>query len=434
MSNFFRDSALGFKVRPNLFTKLRVPEAKPQHDAPMDISLLEEESNSSLITMFDKNDNTNTHNRENKNVDNTNEFGDDLTSQTMMNDMKPYMGASTPKVKPKEQPNSRIHVDDDFEITEVREITPPKKQTSILHNAQGQLLETPTKIRFNNVNNESVVPKATHSNVHNDRDTNNFNLEPNSNDVLLEAFTNTQRICSNLKQEVQVQRSENTKLKSILKNYQVDIKKINEKMDHYKTLLNSLQETSTTLSKQKTLTDENVTKLTKDHTMYKQKIQTYNEEITTLKTNFSKLNELKREISIESSKKDKEIEYLKRELDDCSGQLSEEKIKNSSLINDLNQVKKELLDYMEEKLPQNESNVINSISKLENKLVDTLNNELRENSIQNNEIIKLEIMKQLQLLQQKYLSIERPFKTYFTKRQFENTNKHLTLLIPFIKS
>lgn len=406
MSNFFRDSSLGFKTRPNLFAKLRVPETKQHDDAPMDISLIEGESDSSLITMFDKNDSNNANNKNNNNMTNNNEIEDDTTSQTMMNDMKPHMGASTPKGKSKDQLINRINLDDDFEITEVREITPPNQQIS-LHKPQGELLKTPSKIKFHNLeqfnSHGSMASKDNQNHNHTRTHSNNFNIEPNSNDVLLEAFTNTQKICSNLKQEIQMQRNENSKLKSILKNYQVDVKKINEKIDNYRTLLNNLQETSAAFLKQKSINEENVTKLTKNQANYSQKIQNFSEEITTLRSNFNRVNDLKREMSTELLKKDKEIEYLKRELDDCSGQLSEEKIKNSSLINEMNQMKEELLDYLKEKLPENESNVMNLISTLETKLINVFDNQLKDNSAQNNEIIKLEIIKQLQFLQQRYL-------------------------------
>ncbi|CAI6443341.1 CMF_HP2_G0012180.mRNA.1.CDS.1 [Saccharomyces cerevisiae] len=51
-----------------------------------------------------------------------------------------------------------------------------------------------------------------------------------SNDVLLEAFTNTQRICSNLKQELQKQQQDNAKLKVRLQSYASNSDKINEKV------------------------------------------------------------------------------------------------------------------------------------------------------------------------------------------------------------
>lgn len=65
----------------------------------------------------------------------------------------------------------------------------------------------------------------------------------------------------------------------------------------------------------------------------------------------------KKDADTELLKRGKEIEYLKRELDDCSGQLSEEKIKNSSLVQEIGKNREQLTKKMEDLLSEDKASL-----------------------------------------------------------------------------
>ena len=166
------------------------------------------------------------------------------------------------------------------------------------------------------------------------------NSSTSSNDVLLEAFTNTQRICSNLKQELQKQQQDNAKLKVRLQSYASNSDKINEKVGKYKSCLETLQERIATLTSHKNNQETKLKDLRQNHQLYQRRISGFKTSIENLNKTINDLGKNKKEADAELMKKGKEIEYLKRELDDCSGQLSEEKIKNSSLIQEMEKIEK----------------------------------------------------------------------------------------------
>ena len=66
-----------------------------------------------------------------------------------------------------------------------------------------------------------------------------------------------------------------------------------------------------------------------------------------MKGSISNLKSLKKDTELELMKKEKEIEYLKREVDDTSGQLSEEKIKNCSLLQEFTKTRETLKENFE---------------------------------------------------------------------------------------
>lgn len=328
MSNFFRDNALTFKPRSNIFSKLRVSNSKDNslssgalrviHSDDNSMNKAEDSGSSLMENVFLHSSNSGKH------TSSTTLF-DDATG----GDHKPnHINESTPKALKsyciKGPNNGGIHdEEDELEITEVRELT--QDDTSFDMELADQKASTLT---------ESIKPPQQHS-------------DTSSNDVLLEAFTNTQKICSNLKIELQKQQNKNQAQKKDILTYQSEIAKINEKLLSYKKFLSKIEEKSRWLLQQKKSDDTKIHDLKVNYDGILEKLKEYLKESMELKVTIEQLRDLKQSTDAEISKKDKELEYLKRELNNCSGQLSEEKIKNSDMLQELNNTREESMTRIE---------------------------------------------------------------------------------------
>ncbi|QLL33432.1 hypothetical protein HG536_0E03430 [Torulaspora globosa] len=323
MSNFFRDSSMGFKPRSNIFSKLRIKEAEVHVDDSLtdaDSSLSEDipvqsshgRSEHLSTTVVDDSGLQNTH-------------------------AKFQLGCSTPKASKKPGTGKGESKDEfDLEITEVRDVLGR-------NNSNGKSGDDGfpdcSSAKMTGIHERTTIAGAkTKVEEAQCADT-------SSNDVLLEAFNNTQKICSNLKQELQRQQSENSKLKSQIHSYQVDNEKLSARFVDMKQLLTDLSDKSAALFAQKGVTDANLEEIKGDYERLKKKVEKYRSDITELKVNLSGLQTMKSNSDAELSNRAKEIDYLKRELNDRSGQLSEEKLKNSSLIQEIGKTRDGLKEF-----------------------------------------------------------------------------------------
>lgn len=358
MSNFFRDTSLGFKPRSNIFSKLRVKEPDSHENS------LTEDADSSLIEDLFLQSNHN-HTESHSSLTTANQSDDKVGN-------KFQLGSSTPiAVKKPNIIGDAILEEDDLEITEVRDVA--------LANASKDDEEKHyegNKSSGSNINVGNILPPHVQNSFTKNTD-DMQSVDASSNDVLLEAFTNTQKICSNLKQELQRQHTENSKLKTQVQNYQVDNEKIAAKLSGYKKILNSLDEQFKSLLEQKKGSDMRLKGLKENHDTLKKKIDCYKKNFTEFQSSISEFKSLKKDSDAELAKRSKEIEYLKRELNDCSGQLSEEKIKNSSLIQEFSKIREEFKTTLTNEVSQKHLEVQSKLDALEKNIQDAFNVELK---------------------------------------------------------
>ncbi|QHS72478.1 Zip1p [Saccharomyces paradoxus] len=375
MSNFFRDSSMGFKPRPNIFAKLRVRDADSESSAN---TVVENSSNCLEVgTSIERDDAfkkphiTSTErevvtnmgpNQRNHNYSND---GMDINSRKSSISTDQYNRALN-------NHDSTIEndTDEDFEITEVREVSEGVAKEMKEGHEDPNDSETTLK--------DSKLHEYTMTNskplFHTTVDTSSTS----SNDVLLEAFTNTQRICSNLKQELQKQQQDNAKLKIRLQSYASDSGKINEKVGKYKSCLETLQERIAALTSHKNNQDTKLKDLRQNHQLYQRRISGFKTNIENLNRTITDLGKHKKETDAELMKKGKEIEYLKRELDDCSGQLSEEKIKNSSLIQEMGKNREQMIKAIENFFSEDKAHHLLQFNKFEEKVHDLFEEKLQK--------------------------------------------------------
>ena len=370
MSNFFRDSSLGFKSRSNIFSKFKNKETSSTNANSNQTSISLNEGGGSLSFTDDEADTSITNtlmliskSNPNSGLSDSHGDGDQTTQQTSAGSIVPGSGqkvffSSTPKNNNQNSKNyslnsvnsvkvgnarNQINIetmgnDDDFEITEVREVEEQNNKVF--------LPNTNTTATANNNNNNQLIAKTIIPTRPNKEVASSTMIDisnSSSNDVLLEAFTNTQRICSNLKQELMLKQNENSKMKIKLSSYENDINKVNIKIESFRKQLTELESKGRKLLSQKETDNVKIQNLKKEYETSKKIVNGYRDDIISLKTLVNKIQDNKRDIEIESTKRAKEIEYLKRELDDCSGQLSEEKIKNGSFTHELGTFKNEIV-------------------------------------------------------------------------------------------
>ncbi|CAI4038147.1 hypothetical protein SMKI_04G4870 [Saccharomyces mikatae IFO 1815] len=374
MSNFFRDSSMGFKPRPNIFAKLRVRDADSESssDNVIEDSAKCAQADSSIDEddAFKKPHHTSTEREVIPNI-NLSKMNHSYTNSGM--------NINSPKNLTTDQYNRTLNnndarnendTDEDFEITEVREVS--EGVTKELKAGHGDPNDSETTLKDSKIHEYAMTngKPLLHTSV----DTSSAS----SNDVLLEAFTNTQRICSNLKQELQKQQQDNAKLKIRLQSYISDSDKINEKVVKYKSCLETLQERIVTLSGHKNSQDAKLKDLRQNHQLYQRRISGFKANIENLNRTINDLGKHKKETDTELMKKGKEIEYLKRELDDCSGQLSEEKIKNSSLIQEIGKSREQMTKTIEGFFSEDKTQHTMHFNKLEEKVHDLLEEKLQK--------------------------------------------------------
>lgn len=356
MSNFFRDTSLGFKPKHNIFQKLqRIDEGKEQNQERVQphYPFSDDDSTSLMEGVFfaDTANTDTTSNSTNKNINSKN-------SSNISN-----INTSTPE-KQQHGVGRPITDESEIEITEVRDVE----------------------------NHEEAADKENESASHAERNDCNTGKDfTTSNDVLLEAFTNTQRICSKLKHDLQYEQTNNAKLKKQIVLYQNDIKKLEDKISTHRDFLKSLEDKSLNLSEQKKVDGKIIEDLKSSNSIILGKLNDYKTDISAMKTAFSNFDNWKKDMETELGKKSKEIVYLKKELDECSGQLTEETIRNDTLLSELSSKqteltknldinKNEIQDVFKEKFFEFEKS-------FEDHLTDELNNKVIEpNNLNKNEI------------------------------------------------
>ncbi|CDO93206.1 unnamed protein product [Kluyveromyces dobzhanskii CBS 2104] len=294
MSNFFRDNSIGFKPRQNIFSKLRNVK-----DVESD------ESNGSSIM-------------ENPFFQRT----EDSVKQSSPRD-KPLPTKELIQSTPKSSPTKNQVCDEELEITEVREVPVSPQNPAALQKDANEL------------------PAANSSAV---------NVDNSSNDVLLEAFTNTQRICSNLKIELQKQQQKNTQQKDLIEKYKTEIVVVKENIHSHKNLLSALEEQIKVLKVNKLENYKSIKELSSSYKSLNEKVKLSISESEVLKTNFQQQKTIQKNLENAIQQKNRELDYKKKELDECSGQLSEEKIKYTELLQQLSSLKAEIVTGIKELL------------------------------------------------------------------------------------
>ena len=311
MSNFFRDNSIGFKPRHNIFSKLRTGK-----DTESD-----ESNNSSIM--------------ENPFFQRTEESVKLLTPKD-----KPLLAKELIQSTPKSSPTKKQAEEEELEITEVREVA----------------LQQP----------DDVVSEKDKKESHSINDSSTINDNTSSNDVLLEAFTNTQRICSNLKIELQKQQQKNLQQKELIDQYKAEILAVTEKIHVHKNLLSLLEDQIKGLKHSKSENDSLIAELGDSYKLLNEKVKSSIAESEALKITLQQQKSLQKSLESALQQKNKELDYKKKELDECSGQLSEEKIKYTELLQQLSTSKKEITAEIQE--------CFNKVEATSNTRVDTLQN------------------------------------------------------------
>ncbi|SCV05566.1 LANO_0H10308g1_1 [Lachancea nothofagi CBS 11611] len=299
MSNFFRDSAHGFKPRSNIFSKFRNKDAGQDCLPNSDNVYLgcDGAFSSDKNSLLDFSD--------------SRILANDTSASSLINE-------STPVAKSRGRVPASNSEEEELEITEVR------------HVSQRELKQELS-------NHSDSPPKAQVAKLKLAQDSN----DTSTNDVLLEAFNNTQKICSNLKLELQRLKSENQNQSQAVNTYKSEVSKIENKMEQYRKLLTIIEERSSELQSQKKTTEQQLTSLRHDYDGLMERIRTYNKECDAVKRTLDETRSLHKKSESNMSKKVKELEYLKKELNDCSGLLSEEKLKNRDLLQDIKKLREQ---------------------------------------------------------------------------------------------
>lgn len=245
--------------------------------------------------------------------------------------------------------NSFQKPNDELQITEIRiiddkeQLAPVQDQS---HNQTQQELR-PNFTQVKESKNENIMQPL---------------ITENSNDVLLEAFTNTQKICSNLKSQLLKEQRENERLKKMLNDFEETNQKTGKKINEYKSLFESLNEKLSVLSHQKIQNEKSLKEFVKFQEEQKSKLDKSQIEIESLK---SKLNEGKNILDVlknDLMQKSSEIDFLKKELDEFSGLLSEEKIKSNKINQTIENKNNDLVHYLDKNIT-NQQNLMDELFK-----------------------------------------------------------------------
>ncbi|CUS23711.1 LAQU0S11e02542g1_1 [Lachancea quebecensis] len=320
MANFLRDGGTGYKVRSNIFSKFRNKESIQDADfsAENDVTSFE------CSTMQDKH----------SGLDSAPSKDDTSVIATQ------NLTESTPKANrfPRNLKVCRPRNDEEeLEITEVRQVS---------HRDLRKLLKNESTV------NENLASLGTAEEL---KDT-------STNDVLLDAFTNTQKICSNLKVELQRQKSENQEQAQAILSYKTELSAIEERIARYKQFLLVIEEKSQQLQSQKNDSEEQLRELRRSYGELQNRVREYGKECGTIKKSLEETRLMQKDFEVSVSKKAKEIEYLKKELNDSSGQLSEEKLKNRELLQELRALRKQSDSLAEKAIRKFESEVKKELS------------------------------------------------------------------------
>ncbi|SCU87959.1 LADA_0E07294g1_1 [Lachancea dasiensis] len=325
MSNFFRDSAHGFKPRSNIFSKLRNKDPEADSDTNTDNGVLDADWGYSQ--------------ERTSNMDGVDSRF--LTHETNIS----IANESTPKTKSLTGKNKGFE-EEELEITEVRNVNVAHQHDERKHEIPGGK---------NRALHEQLLKVK---NVMESSDT-------STNEVLLEAFNNTQRICSNLKSELQRLKSENQQQSRLVSNYKAEIMNIEGKVGQYRQLLASIETKSVDLQKQKQTSEEQLLKLRSDYDELVERLHNYTKDSGSIRKLLEETRSTQKRSDAEIAKRLKELEYLKKELNNSSGLLSEEKLKNRDLMQELKKFREYsnvLLDKTLKKMDQDIRKELSSIS------------------------------------------------------------------------
>lgn len=243
----------------------------------------------------------------------------------------------------------------DLEITEIRDVSSPKRPYQAARCQQLALTKSEQEPEAINTHQSIIIDQQDSrlalngGEKHRKNPTSNLSLvddSASSNDVLLEAFNNTQRICLSLKKELQKQTGENDKLKESLKAFEDERKLLTSRFHIFKETLDTLAERNSSLVSQKSLDDVKVKDLKESLISLQKRIAKCRSDITTLSDTIEKLNKLKEQSDSELQKRNKELEYVRKQLNDCSGQLSEEKIKSNGFLQELTKLRQDLTNML----------------------------------------------------------------------------------------
>ncbi|SCV03355.1 LAME_0H09758g1_1 [Lachancea meyersii CBS 8951] len=309
MSNFFRDNAHGFKPRSNIFTKLRNKDSDQDSDLSSDNTM----SVHDWGAVGEKRSRLDPHDSR---------FLTNETSISLVKESTPiakHRGAhAPPRLKWQEE---------ELEITEVRSV------------------------------GQDHRPEVKNSD--------DSNTATTTNDVLLEAFTNTQKICSNLKQELQRAKAESQQQNDTINFYKSELGKLEGKMGGHKQMLNALETRSSELESQRKIRGEQLTALRGEYDALKERVRIHIKDSDLIRKQLEEFRQQHDQCDTNMSRKTEELEHLKRELADTASVLSEEKLRNGDLMHEMKKMREQSASLMEDVLKRMESSIKKELSTLE---------------------------------------------------------------------
>ena len=120
------------------------------------------------------------------------------------------------------------------------------------------------------------------------------------------------------------------------------MRKINDKIQEYKGRLQEFQEKTNDFAKKSKLDATTIQSLRESQQTLQENMKNYMSEFSSVGKQLASFQHVKLELESELKQKVTELDHARRELDDYSGQLSEEKIRNSSLIQEISKISDEM--------------------------------------------------------------------------------------------
>ncbi|CEP63773.1 Zip1p LALA0_S09e02168g [Lachancea lanzarotensis] len=190
------------------------------------------------------------------------------------------------------------------------------------------------------------------------KDSTGFNATTSSNDVLLEAFTNTQKICSSLKLELQRVKSENQHQSDTIGVYQNEVDKLRGKMTEHMNLLLALETKSSELQARKTTTEEQLAVLRSDYGRLVERVRHHREDSDLVKV---QLDDIRQQHELCGSAMSEQMEELERWKKECGA----EQLRNQNLTQELKASRENSSRIMEDVFRQMDSNINKVLTTLE---------------------------------------------------------------------
>ncbi|AAS50281.2 AAL085Cp [Eremothecium gossypii ATCC 10895] len=313
MSNFFRDNKIGFKPRSNIFLKMRSKESLKEAEADSS------DSSGADSHLFLRGDG----------VSNTSVTTGTSAAENSMGSavhMQPTaMQMSTPKAT-----KVLLALDGKDEGPNMAPLyAPGSEHDSGVHSRRpgDKGSESPSAVAWPRRKRDLAMVSGN---------------DASSNDVLSEAFANTQRIYSNLKQELDRQHAKNEQQQQEIELYRNEIEAIRGKVSNYRNLLTALEDDSKLLLEQKNNGEKKLEQLRLAYDSMAAKVGIFQKQSSELKMTLEDLRSLTLARESQLKGKDAEIEHLKDELNNYTYQLDQEKVKNSELLHVLGGIKAEL--------------------------------------------------------------------------------------------